>query len=110
MAHPRRAAPRGPRRDGAEADRLAAHANLAKGLFSALSVRATRINDGRTIVFVQRKEGGVLAWSHDPRTEARETIIGPEHALASGAIPLLFRSVRIGEEFFCDGSVVRTNC
>lgn len=80
-------------------------ANLAKGLFSALSVTATRINDGRTIVFVQRKEGGVPAWSRDPRTEARETIIGPEHALASGAIPLLFRSVRIGEEFFCDGSV-----
>jgi NTE family protein len=80
-------------------------ANLAKGLFSALSVSATRINDGRTVVFVQRKEGGVPAWSRDPNTEARETIIGPEHALASGAIPLLFRSVRIGEEFFCDGSV-----
>ena len=80
-------------------------ANLAKGLFSALSVTATRINDGRTIVFVQRKEGGVPSWSRDPNTEARETIIGPEHALASGAIPLLFKSVRIGEEFFCDGSV-----
>jgi NTE family protein len=80
-------------------------ANLAKGLFSALSVSATRINDGRTVVFVQRKEGGVPAWSRDPNTEARDTIIGPEHALASGAIPLLFRSVRIGEEFFCDGSV-----
>jgi NTE family protein len=80
-------------------------ANLAKGVFSALAVTATRINDGRTVVFVQRKEGGVPAWSRDPNTEARETIIGPEHALASGAIPLLFRSVRIGEEFFCDGSV-----
>ena len=80
-------------------------ANLAKGLFTALSVTATRINDGRTVVFVQRKEGGVPAWSRDPNTEARETIIGPEHALASGAIPLLFKSVRIGEEYFCDGSV-----
>ncbi|MBK7858238.1 MAG: patatin-like phospholipase family protein [Archangiaceae bacterium] len=80
-------------------------ANLAKGLFSALSVTATRINDGRTVVFVQRREPGLPAWSRDPNTEARETIIGPEHALASGAIPLLFRSVRIGEEFFCDGSV-----
>ncbi len=80
-------------------------ANLAKGLFSALSVSATRINDGRTVVFVQRKEGGIPAWSRDPNTEARDTVIGPEHALASGAIPLLFRSVRIGDEFFCDGFV-----
>lgn len=80
-------------------------ANLAKGLFSALSVTATRINDGRTVVFVQRREGGLPEWSRDPNTEARETIIGPEHALASGAIPLLFRSVRIGEEFFCDGFI-----
>lgn len=80
-------------------------ANLAKGLFSALSVTATRINDGRAVVFVQRKEGGLPAWSKDPSTEARETIMGPEHALASGAIPLLFRSVRIGDEFFCDGFI-----
>jgi NTE family protein len=80
-------------------------ANLAKGLFSALSVSATRINDGRTVVFVQRKEGGVPPWSRDPNNIAVETIIGPEHALASGAIPLLFRSVRIGTEFFCDGSM-----
>jgi NTE family protein len=80
-------------------------ANLAKGLFSSLAVSATRINDGRTVVFVQRKEGGVPPWSRDPYTEARESIIGPEHALASGAIPLFFRSVRIGDEFFCDGSV-----
>jgi NTE family protein len=80
-------------------------ANLAKGTFSALSLTATRINDGRTVVFVQRKEPGLPAWSRDPNTEARETIIGPEHALASSAIPLLFRSIRIGDEFFCDGSV-----
>ena len=85
---------------------MAAHlGEPGKGLFSALSVTATRINVGRTIVFVQRKEGRVPSWKRDPRTEARETIIGPEHALASGAISLLFRSVRIGEEFFCDGSL-----
>jgi NTE family protein len=80
-------------------------ANLAKGLFSALSVSTTKISTGQTIVFVQRREGGVPAWSRDPYTEAREAILGPEHALASAAIPLLFRSVKIGEEYFCDGSV-----
>lgn len=80
-------------------------ANLARGKLDALSVSSTRIVDGKTVVFVQRREGGVPPWSRDPFTEARETIIGPEHALASAAIPMLFRAVRIGDEYFCDGSV-----
>ena len=82
--------------------------NLAGGLFSALSVTATEIASGNSVVFVQRAQGGVPPWSRDPYSEARETIIGPEHALASAAIPLLFRSVKIGDEFFCDGSLRQT--
>lgn len=80
-------------------------ANLARGLVSALSVSTTQIATGKTVVFLQRKEPGVPAWSRDPNTEAREAIIGPEHALASAAIPLLFRAVKIAEEYFCDGSL-----
>ena len=80
-------------------------ANLARGLLSAISVSTTQIATGRTVVFVQRREGGVPAWSRDPFVEAREAILGPEHALASAAIPLLFRSVKIGDEYFCDGSL-----
>ncbi len=80
-------------------------ANLAKGLLSALSVSTTQIASGRTVVYVQRREGGVPPWSKDPTTEAREGILGPEHALASAAIPLLFRAVRIGDEYYCDGSL-----
>jgi NTE family protein len=83
-------------------------ANLRGGLFSALSVTATEIASGNSVVFVQRREGGVPPWSRDPYTEAREAVIGPEHALASAAIPLLFRSVKIGDEFFCDGSLRQT--
>jgi NTE family protein len=75
-------------------------ANLAQGLFSALSVTATEIVSGKPIVFVQRRERGLPVWP-----EAQDAVIGPEHALASSAIPLLFRSVKIGEEFFCDGSL-----
>jgi NTE family protein len=79
--------------------------NLAKGLVKAVSVSATRVVDGKTIVFVQRKEGGVPEWSRDPFTEAREAVLGAEHALASAAIPMLFKSVKIGDEYYCDGSV-----
>ncbi len=80
-------------------------ANLARGLFSALSVSATQIATGRSVVFVQQRESGLPPWSRDPNSEAREAVIGPEHALASAAIPLLFRSVKIGDEYFCDGSL-----
>jgi NTE family protein len=48
---------------------------------------------------------GVPRTSRDPLVEARPRAIGPEHALASGAIPLLFRPVRIEGSWFTDGSV-----
>ncbi len=83
-------------------------ANLAKGLIDAIAVSTTRIRDGKTVVFVQRRELGLPAWSRDPYTEAQEVVLGAEHALASAAIPLLFRSVRIGAEYFCDGSLRQT--
>jgi NTE family protein len=80
-------------------------ANLARGLFAAISVSATEIYSGNAVVFVQRREGGVPVWSRDANTKALEAILGPEHALASAAIPMLFRAVRMGEEYFCDGSL-----
>lgn len=80
-------------------------ANLARGLFQALCVSTTRVSSGTTVVYLQRTQGGVPPWSRDPNTEAREAIIGPEHALASAAIPLLFRSVKITDDYYCDGSL-----
>jgi NTE family protein len=80
-------------------------ANLARGLFSALAVSTTRLSDGKSVVFVQRREPGLPPWSLNPAIEAQETVLGPEHALASAAIPLLFRSVKIADDHYCDGSV-----
>lgn len=80
-------------------------ANLAKGLCQAVSVTATRIRDGRTVIFVQRREGGLPAWNKDPYQLPQDVVLGPEHAIASAAIPLLFRSARIGDEYYCDGFV-----
>jgi NTE family protein len=79
--------------------------NLARGNVQAVSVTATRIRDGRTVTFVQRREPGLPAWSRDPWQVAQEVVLGPEHALASGAIPILFRSARIGAEYYVDGFV-----
>lgn len=80
-------------------------ANLARGLCSAVSASATRIRDGKTVIFIQRREAGLPRWSRDPYQQPVEVVLGPEHALASGAIPLLFRSVLVGDEYYCDGFV-----
>src|SRR5262249_23639695 len=79
--------------------------NLAAGRLAALSVSTTQIRSGKTVVFVQRREGGVPAWSRDPTAVARPVQIGPGPALASAAIPLLFRAVRIENDYYCDGSL-----
>ncbi|MFZ5441472.1 MAG: patatin-like phospholipase family protein [Myxococcota bacterium] len=80
-------------------------ANLARGLCSAVSVSATRIRDGKTVIFIQRREPGLPRWSRDPYQQPVEVVLGPEHVLASAAIPLLFRSARVGDEYYCDGFV-----
>jgi NTE family protein len=80
-------------------------ANLARGLCSAVSVSTTRIRDGKTVIFIQRRESGLPRWSRDPYQQPIEVVLGPEHALASAAIPLLFRSARVGDEYYCDGFV-----
>jgi NTE family protein len=79
--------------------------NLESGHLQALAVTATQISTGKAVTFVQRKEGGVPPWSRDPANVARPAVIGPDHALASAAIPMLFRAVRLDEGYFCDGSL-----
>ncbi len=80
------------------------HRNVREGHLDALTVTATDLGTGRAVVFVESREP-LPPWSRDPLVEARARQIGPEHALASGAIPLLFRPVRIEGSWFTDGSV-----
>lgn len=79
--------------------------NLADGHLDALTVSTTHVQSGRTVVFVQTKSGKLPRWSADPTIEPRAVKIRAEHALASAAIPILFRSVRIDGEFHCDGGL-----
>ncbi len=79
--------------------------NFRDGHLGALTVTATDLGTGRAVVFVQTAGQPLPDWSRDPVVEVRARVIGPEHALASGAIPLLFRPVRIEDSWFTDGSV-----
>lgn len=79
--------------------------NLAAGYLDALTVSTTHVQSGRTVVFVQTRDGKLPPWSADPTIEPRAAKIRAHHALASAAIPILFRSVRIDGEFHCDGGL-----
>lgn len=79
--------------------------NLRKGLLSALAVTTTHVGTGRTRVFVQRRSGGLPPWTRDPQVEGVAARIGPNHALASAAIPILFPAVRVRGELHADGAL-----
>jgi NTE family protein len=79
--------------------------NCEQGFLESLSVTATDIGSGKTVVYVHRKGGGIPQWSKDPFVRAQAVTMGPEHAIASAALPILFPAVEIGERFFCDGGL-----
>jgi NTE family protein len=81
-------------------------ANIREGHLESLSVTATDIGSGKSVVFVQNAAGGTYPqWSMDPFVRAQSVTMEAEHALASAALPILFPAICIGERFFCDGGL-----
>ncbi len=76
----------------------------ARALF-AISVSATHIGSGHTVVFLGCADPVPREWSRDPFVRHRAARIGPRHVLASAAIPMLFPAVKIGDEYFTDGGL-----
>lgn len=79
--------------------------NIESGLIQHLTVSTTHIESGRTVVFVDGKNGVLPSWTRDSRRLARVGRIGPQHAIASAAIPLLFPAVSIDGAYYCDGGL-----
>jgi NTE family protein len=73
-------------------------ANIRAGHLAALSITATHVGTGTPVVWVQAPTGIEFAGAARAR-------IGPRHALASAAIPLLFPPVELEGELFVDGSL-----
>lgn len=78
---------------------------IRSGEVDAVAVAATQVKTGNTVIFVENREGRVDRWARDPFVVALAARLGPEHAMASSAIPLLFPAMRIGRDFYCDGSL-----
>jgi NTE family protein len=79
--------------------------NLDQGYLDAITVSTTHMVTGRTVVFVQQRGLGLPPWSMDPTIEPRAAQLSAQHALASAAIPILFPSVLLDNEFHCDGGL-----
>jgi NTE family protein len=78
---------------------------LRKHMLRALTVSCTEVSTGRTVVFMQTSPDLTIPSAAPPRTLFRADRIGPQHALASAAIPLLFPPVRIDGELYLDGGL-----
>ena len=78
--------------------------NIEEGVLQALSLSATHVASGKTVVFVDTR-GELPSWSRDPHVQAQKTRITPWHALASAAIPLLFPAMPIDGAYYVDGGL-----
>jgi NTE family protein len=79
--------------------------NLQSGVLHAVCVNATHVASGKTHSFVHTKDGRIPPWSTDPSIVARAVTLGPEHALASAAIPWIFPCVDIDGHVYADGGL-----
>lgn len=79
--------------------------SLRRGVLRALCVSATEVSTGRTTLFVDTAPEVQLPTGLGPRVVVQRESIGPQHALASAAIPLVFPPVQIGSELYCDGGL-----
>lgn len=78
--------------------------NLHRGNLRAFACSATEVATGITTVFVQ-SDRNQITWGSEPYEAVVPTAITAAHTLASAAIPGLFPAVRVGEQFFVDGSL-----
>jgi NTE family protein len=79
--------------------------NIRAGDLETLAIAATEIATGRSVVFIENGNEAAVDWGRDPFVVARPVRIGPVHALASAAIPLVFATIRIGSTYYCDGGL-----
>ncbi|MCB9554963.1 MAG: patatin-like phospholipase family protein [Deltaproteobacteria bacterium] len=76
------------------------------GQVKALAVSATNMHTANGVTFVQA--GPSLKLWQRPLWVSERATIGADHVLASGAIPIFFPAVRIGERYFSDGGIRNT--
>jgi NTE family protein len=80
--------------------------NIATGRLRAVALSATPYASDQTVTFVHGAEA-VPTWRRALRYSVK-TRLTLDHVMASAAIPILFPAVRLGDQFYSDGSVRQT--
>ncbi|MGC6416521.1 MAG: patatin-like phospholipase family protein [Bradymonadia bacterium] len=81
------------------------HVNLANGLVDAISLSATQVPTGKSVVFYETSDGRPRKFSRDPHVRPVHARLKPEHALASAAIPFVFPPTPIDGIPYVDGGL-----
>ena len=79
---------------------------VKRGHLEAFSVTATELATSRSVVFLDGTPAGhPVLNGRNPFFVPRRARIGPEHVLASAAIPILFPPVKVGGRHYLDGGL-----
>jgi len=76
---------------------------IRSGALHALCITASSYSEGMSVTFFEGA-GDMEGWRR-ARRRGRRTLIGPEHVLASAALPFAFAPVKLGERYYGDGSL-----
>ncbi len=77
--------------------------HIMRNHLDAIAVTASSYSDGDSLTFFQANDN-IMPWSR-ARRKGIPTHINSEHLMASSAIPFVFPSVKVDQNYFGDGSV-----
>ena len=80
------------------------HEGVNSGKLVGVTVSATDVESGHTVVFVETEEQALL-YSRDRSVDWASVRLTAQHALASAAIPIIFPTVRVAGRIYSDGSL-----
>jgi NTE family protein len=81
------------------------HQGVAERRVIGVTVSATDVETGHTVVFMESEDPPVLPTSGDRAVDWTVVRLTAQHALASAAIPIIFPTVRVAGRMYSDGSL-----
>lgn len=80
--------------------------SLRDGIVESIGITASSYGAGKSVIFYH-STSGVSPW-HRARRYGKSEPITNDHLMASSAIPFIFPAVRIGNDYYGDGSMRQT--